>query len=510
MPLTIDTRPQKEFNGNSSLLSTYNCSYLPVNYTLIRMDMTIIIIQNNGGNAQVLVPDDAVSAAVNPGDVIYINSRFYDTSAEVLSIAGGFGSAYEFTLDLPFTLASLGGYANNLARENYHAEVTIKGWNRTSAAYESFGILKVAPDGKGIINLNIGSYLNKNITHYNDSLAVRNERNDSQGSWYYLETLERWVGSSESVVIDGLSLPNLAYFIAATKQNGSEYGNNLADYTPFAVDTAGNPKAKWLTDFDSPTLFVGYPFDISVLLPLELQGFTMTLEQEYLNASGTVINTDDSDIDVSQINGVNRMLPIGAMVGDPAFSSVAGTDAVNVWIEIGGIAQIGYVAEDYRAPGYDELVPPTAPGAITAFRITQKQKIRIVTDCLGPYIRWKGSKANWNYWMFSFRYEISSKPTIQGTREVYNSDVRLAYTDTDIIKMNTADTIKLFARVRIEDIAGFKSIEQSPVIQLYTPDLETEWQTLNIIPGSIKYNNDQSYVNVEISFKKHDFNVISL
>ena len=508
MSINIITRPEREFNGNSALLSKYSCSFLPAIYELLRQDVTIISI-NVGSTAdeiEVTVADDSITAGIAVDTAIYIAARGYDTQGTVSANSVGVFSTRILTVDLPFTITASGGYLNILSRRNYYLQVVLMGFNYGTNQYESFSTSKIFPDRTGLMEYNAADFLNKNTVLYNDVLSARNEFAPNLSGKYYLQYTEHWIGSAELTTSDSA---NEAFSAACTKQIGADvYGNTLAGYTPFAVDTAGNPKAKWLTDFNIPTLFIGYPFDIGLLLPEHLNTTTMTLEQEYQNSAGAAINTTNDNIDIAQCKGVNRIAPVGVLSGDAAFSTVAGTEFIDIWIEVGSIARRGYVAAEYRAVGYDELDPPVAPSVITPYRITAKQKIRIVDPCEGIYVRWYGDKG-WNYWLFNQKHELTTVSKVINTLDRWVKDTQTSRSVTELINVTAAKQIKLNARVLNEDMEGFNTILRSVKVQLYAPELTTLWQELNLIPSQTRYTSDQQYVNVVLAFQKPSYNTIT-
>jgi len=503
MSLSIDIRPERDFNGDSNLRSKWNCSYLPTIFQMQRSDYPISSITGNTIPDQLVitVPDIYVIPIVI-GDIIYINARYYTGNVTVENLTGGSGSDYIITVSgLIFIGNSLGGYLNFSSRRNYYATVGVMLYNRTTGIYEQAGSLRLAPDNAGLIIADVSGLLNKYIIHQNDLLTVRQDLNVNAGSNYYITTQEHWIGSDELPYSDS---SNIYYFTPSVKQLGAAYGNNLADYVPFSVDTVGQVKAKWLTDFERPSWFVGRDVDFSVIISESLAGNLITLEQEYQNAAETAIGAIDADLDTSLGAGVYRVAPIGAVAGDDPL--VAGTKFIDLWLEVGGISQQRYVQEDYVDDDYAEAVPPVVT-PITPYRVTERQKVKVKSPCEGSLFRWKNSLGGWDRWVFSPKYYSGVEATPQGSRNIYNRDVEDAYSTGELIQKASRKPIKVYTRIEQDDVTGFISLFDSPVVQIYDEQL-SKYLTVELQTKGFQFNNYQSLIPIELVFTMPERNTI--
>jgi len=511
MPISIDLRPELDFMGNGLLRSKWSCSQNPIVFHLQRMDHIINTITGNGNPDEIVITTADLVTMSNPlqfnpslttGDTIYVNARGYVGVAEVLSITGGSGSDYVITAEgLTFIGNIAGGYFNINTRVNYFVTVEVYGYNHATGIYEVFGSQRIAPDSAGLGIARVNKLLNKYMKFEADPIAARNELNINVSSRFYITTTEVWIGSNETLVSDSA---NEYYFINAVKQIGETYGSNLADYIPFAVDTAGNPKAKWLTDFERPSWFVGHDVDFSIIKSDSLDGHTMTLEQEYQNGLEAAIGAIDVDLDILQSVGVHRISPIGALSGDDPL--VTGTKFIDIWLEVDGISQSRYVQEDYVADDYAESLPPSVT-PVTPYRVTNKLKIKVKTACAGPLFRWVNSKGGWDRWRFSEKQFSGVETENAGSRNVYADDIEDSFSVNEIISKASRQPVKVFTKIEQDDVSGFVSLFESPCVQIYNSTL-SKYQTVELQTKSFQYNNLQSLIPIELVFTMPERNTV--
>lgn len=505
MPISIDLRPELDFMGNGLLRSKWSCSQNPIVFHLQRMDHVINTITGNGNPDEIVITtaDVAFNPSLVAGDNIYVNARGYVGIAEVVSITGGSGSDYVITVTgIPFIGNIAGGYFNLSTRKNYYVNVGVQVYNHLTGTYQPAGTLRVAPDSSGLGIARVNKLLNKYMKFEADPIAARNELNINVSSRFYITTTEVWIGSNETLVTDSA---NEYYFINAVKQIGETYGSNLADYIPFAVDTAGNPKAKWLTDFERPSWFVGYDFDVSIPFSDSLNGHTVTLEQEYQNALEAAIGAIDADLDILQGVGVHRIAPIGAISGDDPL--VSGTKFIDIWLEVDGISQSRYVQEDYVADDYAEALPPSVT-PVTPYRVTNKLKIKVKTACAGPLFRWVNSKGGWDRWRFSEKQFSGVETENTGSRNVYADDIEDSFSVNEIISKASRQPVKVFTKIEQDDVSGFVSLFESPCVQIYNSTL-SKYQTVELQTKGFQYNNLQSLIPIEMVFTMPERNTLS-
>lgn len=512
MSIYITQRPQAYLDPGLTALSKWHCSWLPAIFEFYRKDVTVIAVDVDiSDNMTIELPDNADAVGIQVGDEIYLSSTNYDTYGFVTATSGGGGSNVIITTDIPYTINATGGYINLIStRVGYFLEVNINGWNvsptfnRTSGAFELFSTIKLFPDRTGKMTADVSKHINKIVQNNIYILEDRNKLDTGQGSWYYLSHVERWSGSSEDVIIDGgVGSETLAYYVSAVKQLGQTYGNNLAEYVPFNL-SALSPKALFLSDFNKPTYFPGFPFMLNFIYSEQLAGLSITIEQDYFNEAGSTTGHQDNDIITSQLGGVNGLAIIGQLPTDTGGLAIpTGTKEIDVWLEIGGADGSGYVEEGYYVSGY---TVETAPSSITPFRFTEKKRVKISDKTCGLLIAWKGTKGNWNYWLFNDKYDINTNSGSELVREVYNADVAPAQSLVDVVRARKQSSLTVFDRVLAEDLTGIETIEQSRKILLYDTTRESKWIQLIYKPKSLRRGSYQSLVPVEMTFDLPELN----
>ena len=122
----------------------------------------------------------------------------------------------------------------------------------------------------------------------------------------------------------------------------------MGEYVPF-YDGTSSPEvdgnAKFLSDFEKPTYFPDYPFDLSFIYSESLAGIVTTREEETFNVNGTSVSTSSTELDNSQVQNVNRL-----MIEQ---SYAAGITEIDVWLNSDGTVDCDkYVLQDYVLSGY--------------------------------------------------------------------------------------------------------------------------------------------------------------
>jgi len=79
---------------------------------------------------------------------------------------------------------------------------------------------------------------------------------------FYIQTLEKWTGSSESLVSDEAKYTG--YAVAATLDSGGRFGSNMADFVPNAARASTN-HAKFLQKLKRPIIWREYPWTIMLI-----------------------------------------------------------------------------------------------------------------------------------------------------------------------------------------------------------------------------------------------------
>jgi hypothetical protein len=136
---------------------------------------------------------------------------------------------------------------------------------------------------------------------------------------------------------------NYIFVTNSAKQIGEHYGENMAEYVPYGVE--GVIKAKFLTKFEQPVSFTGYPFFISFIYSENIIGHELKLIENKLNINGVEIEDNETQLDTSQGNYINYL-----KLSDYPFD----VKYVDISISTGEPVDDLYVYEGYVETGYVE------------------------------------------------------------------------------------------------------------------------------------------------------------
>lgn len=121
----------------------------------------------------------------------------------------------------------------------------------------------------------------------------------------------------------------ILYWTNSAKQVGDVYGANMADYVPTIDATREDPdKAKFLSVFDKPTYFTGFPFSLSFIYSDNLRNKQLSRVEEHFDLNGdSVLGGLSTLMEYSERFFLNRL-----MIQQGYSSTVK---EIDVWIESG-------------------------------------------------------------------------------------------------------------------------------------------------------------------------------
>lgn len=288
MGLTI-TFPSENIQGNPSDKSYWQAVHHPVVWTAQRKDFDVISIEQYLSStiySMVTLETSDMAEAV-AGDYVYLQAG--DLSFEgIFQIVDITGDTFRI-LHYMTTLIS-GGYINyNSARKNYYLEAAIYSLSNTFSLNQ-IGTMTSHPNAAGLAKVNIMEYLKTLIdfkeTFNFDSILFQDETLGGKYTCGFYENYNTTRISYGSV--DYLGDHN---FVNASKQVGDKYGANMGDYVPSLT----YPYAKFMSDFEKPTLFSGFPFALTFIMSEKISAIfnseyfgidNLTRRTIYYDASG--------------------------------------------------------------------------------------------------------------------------------------------------------------------------------------------------------------------------------
>jgi hypothetical protein len=416
--------------------------------------------------------------------------------------------SFNITTDIVWD-ATLGSSAILLwsKKETYKVRLTINAYIPSLDRTVLLGTLIGTPNSKGVCAIDCRTMLEYEMNKTNDwdfqDVNARLNTGWLRFNIGYKDTyFEDGVLTTSTDVIEDIEIINDAdvvvnyYAVDGVKYLLDDYGQNYADYVT-QMPTSVN--AKFLTAFERPTLFFGYPFSITYVDALPT--YTKTIEFDELNVSGSIINHQDANtVDIR--TGLQQLALL--------FEFDNTTESINLWLECNGTAEDGYVADGYVDDGY---VESTDAEPITPTRITEIKRIDINMDCRkNPvYLMWKNSLGGWDFWLFDKKTEIQVASKQNGSVFVETNDISTQAYREKLLSATQTKRYVVGDNVQPYSISGLQGIESSPqVYLLVNPSLlETEphraWLGVTVAPKGFKYIVGTSNIDVELTFDLPDY-----
>ena len=216
--------------------------------------------------------------------------------------------------------------------------------------YELIGQSKNKPDSTGRGSVDVSAFL-KNIIGYQDNFKydILNQKDETLGSPYNITYSENWQLFEGE--FSGLSNTLLRFGVNSAKQIQDLYGQNMGEYVPFFIDAITPvPFSNFLSDFEEPTFFPGFPFSLSFIYSEYLIGIETFRHQENFDINGNpAVSPSPIELNNGEAQEVNRLL----------ISEILPTTTVcaEVWLETDGtIDCVEYLQPTYVAIGYIEEI----------------------------------------------------------------------------------------------------------------------------------------------------------
>lgn len=336
MPIYSITQPEVELNGE---VLKWNAVFHPMTFEAQRMDALVDMVFNPGlGQIGTYVKvQGSYHLDLSVGDTFeYFDPNGNVYEYEVASISG----QNIVTTTTGATGVTYGGYCLfPTIRKNYHVVVEIF-YAESSVQWVSLGTMRVVPDINGLIKIRPNRWLQPLATLQNDfNYDEINKAMQNEGGRFSINVQEIYDGSVGAVAL----LVGNYYWSNSAKQIGEVYGTNMADYTP-TVDSVRD-KAKFLSVFDKPTYFVGYPFSLNFLYSDNLGNLQITREEERFDVNGASVDTQSDNLAMSERFHNNRLMIDG--------NYASNIKELDVWLQAGAANTEGTIYE----PGiYDDPV----------------------------------------------------------------------------------------------------------------------------------------------------------
>lgn len=263
---------------------------------------------------------------IEVGQTVYISSGAYAVSGVVTAFSGT-----TITLgDVEYLGDSAGGYCNLItARRNYVLEIQVV--KLVGVAWVVAGTTENRPAADGTLTFDAHPLL-RSLADLADDCDYDqvNQRQEDLGGPYNLRYRETWTGKAEEDEYTTLPQVNIHYYVNAAKQLQEEYGVNMAQYVTFPPDDASVPAqhsyAEFLSEFDRPTYFPGFPFSLCFIYSENIADYGTHKMEESFNGNEVSQGTSDEELDS------NQALFVNALTMDGGYSEII--KSIDVWLEV--------------------------------------------------------------------------------------------------------------------------------------------------------------------------------
>jgi hypothetical protein len=350
MSFLITRRPEKLFTGSikfsrwTGIANSYNFELQRVDYpiknTAIRnaYSTTLPTIWLNGDPL-------GIPLFIYVGDEIYVNSGVYQGVFTVAAVNGAY-----ITIDTPFIGNGSSGHLNMVQRlTNFKSYIKVY-HGVTGQLIDTY---YSKPDGTGLLLQDVSGAISSIVdTQFNAIQSQINRPNTGISGSFTIRYGATYKFIFPSLTID-LTIPEvkdnkLYYWSSAAKQidgntslgmNG--VGQNLKEYVPKNIVSSA---AKFLTAFERPTYFEGFPFFLSFIYDDDFDVNYLERHQQDVNVNGASVGAEtNNNLFVNGRGYVNQMNIRTPNTGAKAF---------DVWLEVGDVIVDGYVEAGYVDLGY--------------------------------------------------------------------------------------------------------------------------------------------------------------
>ena len=338
MSVIITDFPTRNVNGSAALPSKWSSVHQPIIFKGRRNDQNVQQVQLLNGVYRVLL-SGAPPAGLTIGSKAWLVSGGTNSEVTVTAIA-----ANQIAVTGNVAPYSVGGYINYTGLyKNHFIRLRIYAADDANN-YTQIGTHELRANPDGTFKFNASGYLKKRVEAGDSFLYnVINKRQLGQGSRFNFSYQELWSGGSTAE--SGLSSLNQFYWINGIKQLQELYNFNVGAHVIFpTIDTA-----KFMSDFDKPTYFIGFPFSLSFIWSDRVSGYLLQRVEDKLNGSPTTA----TNLDHAQKQAVNKMMLSGSYPSD--------ITEIDVWLNNTGLTPIKYVGGDYVGTGYVSPLPPLTP-----------------------------------------------------------------------------------------------------------------------------------------------------
>ena len=353
--------------------------------------------------------------------------------------------------------------------------------NQTNSVYRD---LRFTPDKYGKIRAEISgalrSFLNLNYTEpVNETDILINEFNLSTG--FYFSILEKWIGSSNSFPPSN----DIKFCVGGAFQIGDPNNGYYNDYFGNFYGSSFYPEymPKWLTQFENPVYFYGFPFTISFLSNSTMNyGYEDYIARvQFIQRDGSIDYFDSATFVSSDFISLAKL-----NIAELLFSPLAGgldQRTKTILFRFGRIESNMFL---------DAFAP-----------ITFNFKRSIDQSCETFYVRWLNTLGGWDYWLFEHKIYDALNVENGDNYESYFDSISAISDYENVTFKNVTPAVQVGSDTLTKDEAeGLKVLPTSPKIYWYNENI-SKWIGVIVEPGTFNIRSTkENYYNVELTFIK--------
>lgn len=313
MSLLIQSRPDKSFpiSGKTSRWLAVNGDY-PVLINILRRDTIGVLYQRlNGDLLEIITLNGDFSSELVVGDQIYVHSEafsYIDGSYTIAQISStGSGGSRITTVE-----QIAGSWSSDFDANNYVNAISSRLDHRVTVRVTDSILLRDIFEAdyvgfsSGLIQLDLASIAKLPLEVSHDFSNV-NEKNNQTSIRFYLTFTEKY-GAFVEETIDSVNY----HAVSGAMQLQEDNAPNLLDFVAFNADLDESEKAQFLTDFEKPVYFQGYPFKLGFIFESEGADPVLTRNEETFDSDLASVGTSSVGFSSNDYRYMNFLTNVGS------------------------------------------------------------------------------------------------------------------------------------------------------------------------------------------------------
>lgn len=480
MSAELQTRPSRTITvGATNFESRWNAAWNTIMYHFIRKDRALLSTTYTGsGNIDARISGGDYTTEYQVGDTVYIKTGNEDYKGTGTVTFSAYNAGLNRTTVTIETFADngadTGGFLNNTSRRaNYYLEVKIY----KASSNELLDTIRIYGDSEWNLKAKIETILRAELSGKDTiNYDVVNATDGNKSVEFYIKYAEKWDSSAESETDDSA---NTYYATYSALQIQDAYAGNMAAYVLMSEDYLAS---KFLTMFEKPAYWPGYPWDIAFILDKNVDSLlggsplqVLAKTEHVKDVNGSTIQTEIILLDDTS-GFIHRLMLEGGYPSNGA--------TINLFVGIEDGSDLGlYVDPGYVAPGY---VGSGTPESDSSNRLTELKVIDVKSVCDNPvYLKWINPLGGYDQWLFDRKqvYDLKTEASDLFTNVIDNWET--AEEVHEYIRKTGAQAVTLGANnLTTQQVDGIKWIYTSP--KVYEMQTDNSRLTVLVAPGTFK------------------------